>query len=366
MNYTLELNSARKDVDFCTQKMHSKSPVVEIFSAMVEGKDLSKYGKGADKVTAHIKSLAQRAELNDFNAIAELNTIKKYVIEPKLMEEIKLLGLFGTYENVGYGESIEREVYGYEGEMSRMQALGGDVVFPTIAETQYPVNTVSIGAGYAVDYRKLQLGDMSKENEMMNQIRIDIRNKAAKYVISKAYDAIKNATGVKYFAEGAGITKSAVDDMVKKIRRFGKTSLLGDYSVVSQVNEFAPYQSISTGVNGISDVALEEIRKTSLLSAYNGSNIVEIPNGYDLTTRTADGSNFGTILPEGILFVVPTGTDSPIKSWTRGGITTFTGNDVSTGKVMTRFDIELATDVAKGQEYKLGVISDTNFEIPTV
>lgn len=366
MNYTIELNSAHRDADFVSQAMSTKSPVVEIFSAMAEGKDLSKFGAVANKAVAHIKSLAQRAEMNDFAAIAELNTIKKYAIEPKLMEEIRLLGLFGSYENVGYNESIEREVYGHEGEMSRVQALGGDVVFPTIVTAKYPVSTVSIGAGYAVDYRKIQLGDMSKENEAMEQVKIDIRNKAAKYVITTVYNAIKNATGIKYFSEGAGITKAGLDDIVKKVRRFGKTSILGDYSVVSQVNDFVPYESTSTGVKGISDAAMEEIRKTMLVSTYNGSSVIEIPNGYDLTTRNATGDNFGTILPEGLLFVVPTGVDSPVKSWTRGGLTTFTGTDVSTGKLITRYDLEVATDVAKGQEYKLALMSDTNFELPTL
>ena len=93
MNYTIELNSAHRDADFVSQAMSTKSPVVEIFSAMAEGKDLSKFGAVANKAVAHIKSLAQRAEMNDFAAIAELNTIKKYAIEPKLMEEIRLLGL---------------------------------------------------------------------------------------------------------------------------------------------------------------------------------------------------------------------------------------------------------------------------------
>ena len=53
-------------------------------------------------------------------------------------------------------------------------------------------------------------------------------------------------------------------------------------------------------------------------------------------------------------------------SWTRGGLTSFTGNDVSTGKVLTRYDLEFAVDVAKGQEYKIALLSDTNFDLPTV
>lgn len=248
--------------------------------------------------------------------------------------------------------------------MSRMQALSGDVPFPTIVSKKYPVSTVSIGAGYAVDYRKIQLGDMSKENEAMEQIKIDIRNKASKYAINTIYNAVKNATGVKYFSEASGITKAALDDMLAKVRRFGVPTITGDYAVVSQINNFVPYDNGT--VKGIASDAMEEIRKNTFIRMYNGSVVAEIPNGYDLTTRNSDGTNFGTILPEGLLFLIPTGTNSPVMSWTRGGLTSFTGNDVSTGKILTRYDLEFAVDVAKGQEYKIALLSDTNFDLPTV
>lgn len=365
MNYTVELNSARKDADYVTSQLNAKSPVVEVFSAMAAGTDVgAKYGKKADKVVDHIKTLAGKADVGDPYAVAELNTIRRYAIEPKLMEEIKLMSIFGTYQNIGYGESIEREVYGHEGEMARMQALSGDVPFPTIVTKKYPVSTVTVGAGYAVDYRKIQFGDMSKENEAMEQIKVDIRNKASKYAINTVYKAIKNATGVKYFSEAAGITKTALDDILTKVRRFGVPNITGDYAVVSQINNFVPYDN--GAVKGISDAAMEEIRKNTFVRMYNGSVVAEIPNGYDLTTRNTDGTNFGTILPEGLLFVIPTGVNSPVMSWTRGGLTSFTGNDATTGKVLTRYDLEIAVDVAKGQEYKIGLISDSSYSVPTV
>lgn len=360
--YTIELNSARRDADFVNTQLHSKSPIVEVFSAMVQGKEV---GKNADKVVNHIKILAEKAQLGDNMAVSEINTIRKYVIEPQLMEEIKLLNVFGNYQNICYNDTVEREVYSYEGEMSRSQALGGDVVFPFVSSTKYPVATTTISAGMAVDYRKMSLGDMSKENEAIERIKTDIRNKASKYVITTAYNAVKNAKGVKYFSETAGITKTALDDMLNKIRRFGQPTIAGDYAMVSQVSDFVPYDSKTTGVKGISDAAMEEIRKNTFIQMYKGSPVIEIPNGYDFTTRDTTGDNFGTIMPDGVLLVIPTGVKSPIATWTRGGITSFTGNDVSTGKVLTRYDLEIACDVAKGQEYSLGIIGDTTLTLPT-
>lgn len=45
MSYTFELNNERKDANFVSGKVKANSPVVEIFSAMAQGKDLSPYGK---------------------------------------------------------------------------------------------------------------------------------------------------------------------------------------------------------------------------------------------------------------------------------------------------------------------------------
>ena len=85
-------------------------------------------------------------------------------------------------------------------------------------------------------------------------------------------------------------------------------------------------------------------------------------NPYDYSTLNASGDNFNTMLNAGLAIVVPTGGQfgSPIKSWTRGGLTTFSGNDVTTGHVLSRFDIEFATDVTKGREFQIGMLSDTN------
>jgi len=63
---------------------------------------------------------------------------------------------------------------------------------------------------------------MSKENELQEQVRIQIRNKAAKYVVETVYSTIKNADGVKYVDEGAGLTKTLLDEVLLKVRRFGK------------------------------------------------------------------------------------------------------------------------------------------------
>lgn len=359
---TYELNNARKDADVFDGKFNKFSPVVEVFSAMVNGEDVGRFGAKADKAVKYIKDLGNRAENGDYSAVAELNTLRRFIIETPILEEIKLLGIFGTYKNVGYDETIEREVHNHVGERSRTQAAGGDVVFPAIAKDKYAVGTDTVSGGYAVDYRRVALGDMSKENEGIALVKTDIRNKALLLIVNKVYDAIKNATGVKYTVEAAGLTQAGVDGVITKVRRVGKPTIIGDYAVISQFNDWGGYNGTiaSNTITGISEKAMNEIAANGVLSQYRGSVVAEMPNPYNEYEMNEDGDNFATLLPAGLAFVIPSGKQSPIATWTRGGLTSFTGNNVKTGKVETRFDLEVACDVAKGQEYKIGTIYDTN------
>lgn len=361
MNTTYELNNLRKDSDFLNREMRATSVVAEVFSAMVNGNEVGAI-KGADKAVKYIKELGNRADNGDFGAIAELNTLRRFVIEAPLMKEMKLLGIFGSYQAVGWDETIEREVYKHVGEKSREQAESGDVVFPAIVKEVYPVPTFTVSGGYAVDYRRVALGDMSKENEGMEQVRIDIRNKSMRAIVLKVYEAIHNATGVKYAFENASLTKAGVDGVLTKIRRFGRPTVIGDYAILSQFTPWAGYVGSinSNTITGISEAQMNEIAQNGLLGMYNGAVLAEIENPYDETTLNATGDDFETMLPAGLGFIVPTGAKSPIATYTRGGLTSFTGNNVKNGKIESRFDLSVGMDVAKGQEYKIGMFLDSN------
>ena len=363
-----ELNNIHKDSEVVNPKLTKTSPVVEVFSAMVKGESLDRFGKKADVAVKYIETLGERAMNGDGLAISELNTIRRFVIEAPVMQEMKLLGIFGSYQAVGFDDSIEREVTTYAGERSREQALGGDVVFPIISVDRYPVPTFTVSGGYEVDYRRVSLGDMSKENEGMAQVRTDILNRAKLAIVKKIYNAIKAATKVQHYFEYAGLTKQGIDALLVQMRRYGKPSVIGDYAILSQFTPWAGYVGASS-VLGISDDIINEIHRNGLLGNYNGASLVEIENPYDeykpLTTWTPDSGshNYGAfqpLMPAGLAFIVPSGTQSPIATWTRGGLTTLSGNDVKTGKLVTRFDIEVACDIAKGQEHKIGAIYDTN------
>jgi hypothetical protein len=131
------------------------------------------------------------------------------------------------------------------------------------------------------------------------------------------------------------------------------------------ISQFTPWAGYVGSINsntilGISEKAMNELQQNGLLGMYNGSVLAEMDNPYDFTSKNAAGDNFATMLPQGLAFVLPTGGKSPIATYTRGGLTTFSGNDVKTGRILTRFDLEVGVDVAKGHEFEIGILKDTN------
>ena len=283
MSYTFELNNERRDANFVSGKVNGKSAVVEIFSAMTNGKDLAPYGKKADVAAKYIMDLNSKASAGDLSAVSELNEIRRFAMQPVLMKEIKLLGIYGNYRAIGYNESCEVEIPDFANVSAEIQAPGQDVKFPTIRKKRVSIAT---------------------------------------------------------------------------------TTISGDYALISQFNGFAGYEGKTPTVNGISQAVMDEIHNTGLMGLYNGAVLSEIPNPYDLTSINKDGDNFDTMLPAGLGYVIPSGGQSPIYTVTRGGLTSFSGNDVSTGQIISRFDLEVGALVAPGREYEVGIIADKNLGIP--
>lgn len=360
-----EINTINNVVDTESGRIQAKSPIVEVFSALTAGVTPKVDGKVIDKSVDTIRELAGAAEAGNGEARSEINAIIRFSIEPKLLESLRLFNFMGTYQRIGYHEAPMVKTYGYTSVDSRFQASSGDVPFAAYTYSEYPIATQNVSGGFAVDYRELESGNFDGSvAEGMEQVKIDMNNKCVHYAITQMYNSLKNAKGVHHFAESVGITKAGVDAMLKTMRRYGKVNICGDYSVVSQFNEFAGYKTVGDATISFgSDAVADEIRKTGLISFYNGSYVTELPNAINWTKLNKDGSDYDMYMPQGLLFFIPQGTVSPLQIFLRGGMTSMSGDDVVTRKHITRFDMEIGADVARGMEDRIGLISDTNYEL---
>lgn len=384
-NDITELNNVRRDEHYENGRVQQNSPIVEVFSRMALGQEIGEIKDNSGKIVNvnaavnYIKELAHQALGGSNFAVSELNTIRKYTLWPLLQKRLQLLGLFGNFRQVGYNDTIMVEQISKVGELARAQANRGDVIYGTTDRDSYIVKPVHIAAGHQVDYRALENGDMSVENMLLQQIEVAMWNKAAQYCIYQLWNTVSNYDGVKFIAQGDGISQSSLDEIIRNIRRFGPVTIFGDYSVTAQLGGFLGYAGITpvygaaTGtqpvqVSGISQALVTDFLRNGTVANYKGASVMTLENEFDFSKVIYDNDGnpvtWDTLFPSGILFVTPTGVSSPVQNWVVGGLTTMTADEVKTGTVLTRFDLMLASDTVRNRIHEIGMIVDTNYSLP--
>ena len=355
----IELNNVRKSECAVSNEAQMRR-VAEICSALFSGADISKYGKEADGVVKQLAKLGEGALADDARAKAEINTVVKYIVQPNLLKAMEVFSFLGNYHRITYNEKPVVKTYNYEGIDARIQASSGDVAFGERVWKEYPITTKTISSGMAINYRDLASGNFDGSMaEEISQVQIDMENKAVAYVLGILYDGIKNNTdNVKFYATYADTpTQTAVDGMINKMRKLGKVNVAGDFSALSVISDWNGYKTVSDKtIPFFTEGQVNEIAQTGLNGWYKGAALIEIPNPYNLTKPLADNSAFETYYDTDKLFFTVSGATSPFNIFRRGGISTMTGNDVKTGTVMTRFDIEIGADLTKGREYEIGLL----------
>lgn len=362
-----EINSIQKNINV-------KNEGVEIFSAICNGKDLTKYGKKVDQVMAYMKNLGEKALAGDTKAMAEVNAIREIQIQAPLLKRLNLFTYMGDYQNVGFNEEIRYKIYELQGKKSGQQANSGSFPFPTHVWREGTMSTKTITGGLAVDYREVASGNTDAIAVANEQVITDMINQMFYDVVTTMYNGIRNivlAGGLTVFSEAAGINQAVVDDAIKLIRRWGAVTISGDYSVISQMENFAGFNTVANPATlQFSEAVMEEIRKTGLLKTYRGASIVEIPNAYNLTRINATAGIGGlapfydTYLPEGLMFLTPkTSFTSPLQIGTKGGVTSMAGQDINLKLNVQRFDMEFGATVIPEYVPMLGLISDSNFAV---
>lgn len=359
-NYSFELNNAHRD-SVVVKDTAKFNKFVEICSALFTGMDADKFGAEKDKAVATLKGLGRRAAADDWAARAELNEIVKFIVQPKLLESMKLFSFMGNYHEIPYDAQAMVKTYNYEGMNARAQASGGDVPFAGKNWLQYPVTTHTISSGMVLDYREMESGNFNGTvAEEISQIQIDMNNKAIAFVLETIYNSLKNNTKyVKFFEEYSGtVTQTAVDGMIAKMRRMGKVNITGDFSVLSAICDWNGYKTVSDStVPFYTEAQVDEMAKVGLNGFYKGAALVELPNPYNFTKPLADKTGFELYHNPDRLYFIAQGTNSPVNIFRRGGMTSMSGNDVETGVIKTRYDIEIGADVVKGREFEIGMLA---------
>jgi len=333
---------------------------VEIFTNVVYGKDISKYGKKVDTVMDKIKTLASAAQDGNIQAQAELNAIRTITIQQPLEKRLSINSAMGTVTKVGLNEEMRYEVYELQGEKSRVQASSASFVFPTVKKRTGIMTTKTATGGVAVDFRELASGATDGLAYQNEQVMTDMVNQMVLSHINALRAGITAATTLKNYAEG--ITKTNIEDVRKKARRFGTSvTILGDYSAVNKLADFTGFGVNAAGTEfRFPEYVMEEVMKTGLIKSYKGSIVVELPNTYNLVDLNVAGDFYAPMLPTTDLWFLPQGKINPLQIGLRGGLTSMTATDLNTRSQVTRYDWEFGNYLVPEYVATVGYLYDSD------
>lgn len=315
------------------------------------------------------KTVCDGQYLEQVEAYAKLNALLEVTVAPKSQNTLDdVIGRYGQTHTLGRNEAAIIEVYEHELRGSRWQAEGGDIRVGKTSKVNVPVQFTTITAGIETDYRDLIEAPIDYLQDYTVELMKNLNNNVALKVVSELVENIKAASAagkIVYYAEGNGISQTALDEAVKLVRRTGAANIFGDYSVVTQLNDFIGFKTTEYFV--LAEQRLLEIDNQGFIGKYNGSNVTEIKNAFDFysinkgtVSATRPFANYyNTLLPESDLFVMADGKFGPNHIFFRGGLTTQKGSNVPTGSEEQRWDMEVATHFVGERAYMLGLIQDS-------
>lgn len=312
------------------------------------------------------KTVIEGKFLEQAEAYAKLNSLLTVTIDPKVQENLKdVLGRYGQTHSLSRKEAAVIERYEHELRGARRQAEGGDIRFGKVSKVNVPVLFETVTAGFTCDYRDLIDDALGFLKEYVVEVMTSMDNEVIKKVVTELTSNIKSAAQngkVVYYATGNGISQTALDEAIKQVRRTGNANIFGDFSVITQLEDFVGFKTDNYFV--LAEQRLLEIDNMGYIAKYRGSNITEIKNAFDFyateTNSVLGTKTYKTLLPESDLFVMASGKMGPNHIFFRGGVTTQTGSSVPNATEEQRWDMECATYFVEDRAHMLGLIQDAD------
>lgn len=342
-----------------------KKEYASVLTNALDGKVTEKTNSVLNILQNTAKTAVEGNIVEQYEAKAKVNALLEVTVNPKVETNLKdIMSRYGEVHNIARNEAAVIEVYEHEMRGARRQAEGSDVRFGKVSKTNVPVQFETISAGMSVDYRDLIDASIEFLQDYTVELMTSIDNEIVNKVVTELVDNIKAAATANkpvYYATGSGISQTALDEAIKVVRRSGDANIFGDYSVVTQLEDFVGFHSDNFVV--LAEERLMEIDNIGYIAKYRGSNVTEIKNALDFYNKTtlSTGKDFyDTLLPESDLFVMANGRFAPNHIFFRGGLMTQKGNVVSSGSENQRWDIEVATHFVEDRAYMLGLIQDSD------
>jgi hypothetical protein len=319
---------------------------VEIFSALHMNKIKNTEIEVAEARSA-IRELAKNPSPNNRYEIAQLMA---FTVNDIITQSTDYISKFADTKSVGIGEKAMFKTK-KSGINAFLQAKNGTTQRSRILNAYTDIDTIEVSARPYVNLYELAAGKINFD-ECINDAASEMEKKMVQQIEATLYAAFSGYSSPNY-ASGSGVVAATLDPMIVAMSRLGNVSLIGDINIISKLSALTGFTTATSTVT-YSDNVMNEHNDNGFIGKYKAANVVKLNNPLNRGSLTT------TVLKGDLLYIVPSGTESPLKVVNEGDVEAMDSTNMNDNTMEIQLRKYFGSAVIFGDNAYMGIYEDTS------
>jgi hypothetical protein len=278
-------------------------------------------------------------------AIWDLNQIIVKQAQEVLKPKLDFLNYISETQHVGHGQKIEFRKPKGKIKM-KWSARGTTVDYTRVGyQEKFSSEPVKIQGGAYYEYDQLLSGSTDGFTNVVDLLAQDMEDKIVAKAITVLHTAMASAPTPNRWS-GAGITLANFNSVSSVVQRYNRQA-----TTVCDIDFAKKLAGLVTDAR-LSDGMKDTLNENGLFGKVNGVDIVVFNNPFQ------DETNAKTVAPREYGYVLPAGTDKPVKIGFEGDLYQLTDTDIDSERVFLKVGQKVSVDVF--DTHYIGELDDTS------
>jgi hypothetical protein len=319
---------------------------VEVFSALHLNK-IKDTEIEVNEARAAIRELAKNP--NPINRY-EIAQLLAYVVNDIINQKTQYLETFADVKRVAIGEKAMFKIT-KPGVKAYLQAKNGTTTRSRIFNAYQDIDTIEVACRPFVNLYELASGKISFD-ECIRDSADEMEKNIVQEVENTLYAAFDDFSTPSY-ASGSGVVAATIDPMIRAMQRYGNVSLIGDINAIYKFADLTGFTT-TTNVKAFSDSIMDEFNRNGFIGTYKGASCVKLNNPF------SRGSLSSTVLKQDLVYIVPAGSEKPLKVVMEGDVTSMDQTNIDDNTMEVQIRKYFGSAVVYGDNPQIAIYEDTS------
>ena len=318
---------------------------VEVFSAL-HMNTIKETEIEVSEARAAIKELASNPSPGNRYEMAQLLA---FVVNDIINQKTQYIDLLADVKRVEIGEKAMFKMK-KAGVQAFIQAKNGTTQRSRTLNAYTDIDTVEVSARPYVNLYELAAGKISFD-ECIADAADEMEKLMVKNIEATLYAAFSGYSTPSY-ASGSGIVAATINPMITAMQRFGNVNIIGDANCITKFADLTGFTTASS-TEMFSNKIIDELNDNGYIGRYRGAAVAKLVNPFDR------GQLSTTVLNEGLLYILPNGTVSPLKVVMEGAIESMDATNIDDNTMEVCLRKYFGSAIVYGDVPYIGVYEDT-------